>query len=90
MPSLRLLLQLFRVLLLVTLRLRGDMPLAPQSIIALLRLGLHRAPVIRRSARLCWGAVSRQIPRWPSSRQGDLGKVFQWCQKYVCFHPKMS
>jgi len=64
MPSLRLLLQLFRVLLLVTLRLRGDMPLHPQSVIALLRLGLHEAPVVRRSARLCWDAVARQIPRW--------------------------
>ena len=83
MPSLRLLLQLFRVLLLVTLRLRGDMPLKPESVIALLRLGLHRAPVIRRSARLCWDAVARQVPRWPSLRQGTLGKVFDWCRQQI-------
>jgi hypothetical protein len=90
MPSLRLLLQLFRVLLLVTLRLRGDMPLEPQSVIALLRLGLHDAPVVRRSARLCWDAVVRQIPSWSSKHQSGLGRVFVWCREQCKHHAFFS
>ena len=55
MPSLRLLLQLLRVLLLVTARLRGDMPLSPDSAIALLRFGMHKAPV----APICTSLLGR-------------------------------
>ena len=84
MPSLRLLLQLLRVLLLVTSRLRGDMPLSPESVIALLRFGMHKAPVVRRSARICWEAIAKQVPRWPVDRQGPLGRVFDWCNQQIC------